>query len=378
MFSKTRKGFRNFSFFLFFYIMPFIGITQESKPPIYTSPVINSDRTIVFNIYAPKATNVHLLSTIQAERIPLKKSENGLWSVVIGPVAPEIYHYQFDIDGAVITDMKNQSPYPWLEGKSELIVPGTPALLHEELDVPHGTLHDHIYHSGTIGGPNKVRIYTPPNYNPLDDKQYPVLFLLHGFGEKVSFWSDFGKINLIADNLIARDKIIEPIIVMPNGDPIEADYHKFFSSQAEGNAWMEKNIDVLENDLCNDLLPFLKSHYKIKMEKQDMAICGSSMGGFHAVTLGIRNLDKFGWVVGLSTGLMIPPFDISDKEEINRLKLFQLNTSKNDSWGYDQNNKVHDWLTDHKIKHNYLVSDGGHEWDTWRKDMIMLLPQLFR
>jgi enterochelin esterase-like enzyme len=375
---NNRKECMNYVIILLFLAVPTMGMAQETKTPIYTSPVINSDRTIVFNIYAPKAENIDLISTIQPELIPLIKAENGLWSVTIGPIAPEIYHYQFDLDGAIISDLKNQSPYPWLEGKSELIVPGTPVLLHEVTDVPHGTIHDHIYHSKTTGGPNKVRIYTPPNYNPLDNKQYPVLFLLHGFGEKVSFWSDFGKINLITDNLIAQNKIIEPIIVMPNGDPLEAAYYKFFSSQAEGNAWMEKNIDVLEKDLRDDLLPFLKSHYKVKIEKQDMAICGSSMGGFHAVILGIRNLDKFSWIVGLSTSLNVPPFNLEDREQINGLKLFQLNTSKKDTWGFGQSNKVHDWLTDHDIKHNYIVCDGGHEWDTWLKDMIILLPQLFR
>lgn len=375
---ENKKRLIDFPIVLLFLVMSFIGAAQDANPPIYNSPIVNSDRTVVFNIYAPKAENIHLTSTIQPESIPLVKAKNGLWSVTIGPVPPEIYHYQFNVDGAKITDMKNQSPYPWLEGKSELIVPGTPALLHEVSDVPHGTLHDHIYHSRTIGAPNKVRIYTPPNYNPHDDRHYPVLFLLHGFGEKVSFWSDFGKINLITDNLIADDKIMEPIIVMPNGNPLEAEYYRFFSSQTEGNIWMEKNIDVLDKDLRNDLLPFLKSRYKVKTEKQNMAICGSSMGGIHAIVLGVRNLDKFSWVVGLSTGLKIPPFDIVDKEQINGLKLLQLNTSKKDEWGFAQSNKVHKWLTDHDIKHNYIVTDGGHEWDTWRKDMIALLPRLFR
>lgn len=372
------RGLRNILIILLFLATPPIGIAQENKAPIYTSPIINSDKTVEFSLYAPKAENVNLLSTIQPESIPLIKAENGLWSISVGPIIPEIYHYQFDIDGTIITDIKNQSPYPWLDGKSELIVPGTPPLLHELSDVPHGALHDHIYHSETTGGPNKVRIYTPPNYNPLDEKHYPVLFLLHGFGEKVSFWSDFGKINLITDNLIAQGKIVEPIIVMPNGDPLEAEYYRFFTSQDEGNIWMEKNIDVLNQDFQNDLLPFLKSKYKMKMEKQDMAICGSSMGGSHAFELGVRNLDKFNWIVGLSTSLQIPPMNIEDKNQINELKLFQLNTSKKDTWGFDQSNKVHDWLTDNGINHNYLISDGGHEWDTWRKDMIVLLTQFFR
>ena len=374
----NRKKLRNLSIITFFLLIQVFGFTQEAKVPIYTSPIINTDRTVVFNIYAPKAENVILLSSIHSDNIPMIKGENGLWTVTIGPVTPEIYHYQFDIDGAKISDMKNQSPYPWLESKSELIIPGTPSLLHELSDVAHGTLHDHIYHSQTIDGPNSVRVYTPPNYNPTDDKAYPILILLHGFGEKVSFWSDFGKINLITDNLISQNKIIEPIIVMPNGDPFEAEYYKFFTSQVDGNAWMEKNMETLNNDLLQDLMPFLKSQYKIKSDKASMAIAGSSMGGIQAVQLGVKNAPKFGWVIGLSTSLNIPPFSLNNKEEINSLNLLQLNIGEKDSWGFKQSNKVHEWLLENGINHEYIVSKGGHDWDVWRKDMIILLQKLFR
>ncbi|MCP4977217.1 MAG: esterase family protein [Maribacter sp.] len=373
-----RNKLLNISMISFFLLVQVIGIAQQSKVPIYTSPIINTDRTVVFNIYAPKAENVILLSSIHPQDIPMIKGENGLWSVTIGPVTPEIYHYQFDIDGVITSDLKNQTPYPWLEGKSELIVPGTPALLHELSDVPHGILHDHIYHSRTIGGPNSVRVYTPPNYTPTDDKEYPVLFLLHGFGEKVSFWSDFGKINLIADNLISQNKIIEPIIVMPNGDPVEAEYYKFFASQVDGNAWMEKNMETLNNDLHQDLIPYLRSKYKIKSDKTSMAIAGSSMGGIQAIQIGIKNASEFGWVIGMSTSLNVPPFSLENKEEINSLNLLQLNIGEQDSWGINQSDKVHAWLLENEIDHEYTISKGGHDWDVWRKDMIVLLSQLFR
>ncbi len=372
------KKIRSLSIITCFLFIHVLGLAQEAQIPVYTSPIINTDRTVVFNLYAPKAENVFLLSSIQSENIPMVKGTNGLWTVTIGPITPEIYHYQFDIDGAKISDLKNQSPYPWLESKSELIIPGITPLLHELSNVPHGTLHDHIYHSKTIDGPNSVRVYTPPNYNPTDDKVYPIIFLLHGFGEKVSFWSDFGKINLIADNLISLNKIIEPIIIMPNGDPFEADYYKFFSSQVDGNTWMEKNMETLNSDLFQDLMPFLKSRYKIKSDKSSMAIIGSSMGGIQAVQLGIKNANKFGWVIGLSTSLNIPPFSLENKEEIDSLNLLQFNIGEKDSWGINQSNKVHQWLLENEINHEYIVSKGGHDWDVWRKDMTILLQKLFK
>ncbi|MGL1887419.1 MAG: alpha/beta hydrolase-fold protein [Reichenbachiella sp.] len=374
----NRIAIMNILMISFFLLLQVIGVAQESKVPIYTSPIINADRTVVFNTYAPKAESVILISSIRPQNIPMIKGENGLWSITIGPVTPEIYHYQFDVDGAKIADVKNQSPYPWLEGKSELIIPGSPALLHELWDVPHGTLHDHIYHSQTIDAPNSVRVYTPPNYNPTDEKEYPILFLLHGFGEKVSFWSDFGKINLIVDNLISQNKIIAPIIVMPNGDPVEAEYYKFFTSQVDGNAWMENNMETLNNDLQQDLLPYLISKYKIKSDKSSRAIAGSSMGGIQAIQIGVENAPEFGWVIGMSTSLSVPPFGLENKEVINSLNLLQLNIGEQDSWGIGQSDKVHAWMLENNVNHKYAISKGGHDWDVWRKDMIELLPQLFR
>ena len=50
-------------------LLQIFGYTQEAKIPIYTSPIINTDRTVVFNIYAPKAENATLLSSIQVEDI---------------------------------------------------------------------------------------------------------------------------------------------------------------------------------------------------------------------------------------------------------------------------------------------------------------------
>lgn len=53
------------------------GIVQNTMLPIYTSRMVNADRTVIFNKYAPKAENVKLLSSIQPEDILMSKAENG-------------------------------------------------------------------------------------------------------------------------------------------------------------------------------------------------------------------------------------------------------------------------------------------------------------
>jgi hypothetical protein len=38
----------------------------------------------------------------------MEKDENGLWSVTIGPLEPEIYNYNFTIDGVRTIDPNTQ------------------------------------------------------------------------------------------------------------------------------------------------------------------------------------------------------------------------------------------------------------------------------
>ena len=44
-----------------------------------------------------------------------------------------------------------------------------------------------------------------------------MLYLLHGIGGNESHWTPFGVADVILDNLIAADKAVPMIVVMPNG-----------------------------------------------------------------------------------------------------------------------------------------------------------------
>lgn len=96
---------------------------------------------------------------------------------------------------------------------------------------------------------------------------------MHGFGVQISFKSDFGKINLIADNLINRGNLTAAIIIMSNCDPLERYYYKFFSSQMD-----RKNMKILKSDFSNDWIPFLRSKLCYIDAKKPWVIAGSSIG----------------------------------------------------------------------------------------------------
>jgi enterochelin esterase family protein len=71
------------------------------------SPEIGADRMVTFRLAAPKATEVSLTGEFMKGSQSLVRDEKGVWSVTIGPVEPEIYYYNFTIDGVRTIDPGN-------------------------------------------------------------------------------------------------------------------------------------------------------------------------------------------------------------------------------------------------------------------------------
>src|SRR5262249_46449961 len=99
---------------------------------------------------------------------------------------------------------------------SMFLVPGSEADFEETKDLPHGEIRALWYRSGTLGIARRMHVYTPPGYEGGSEK-YPVFYLLHGGGDEASGWSTIGRAGFIVDNLIAANKAIPMIVVMPNG-----------------------------------------------------------------------------------------------------------------------------------------------------------------
>src|ERR1700722_8540567 len=67
-----------------------------SAAPRLVSPEVRPDRTIVFRLKAPEASRV-TLSFLGSK--PMSKDDSGVWTATAGPVEPEIYQYNFVVDG---------------------------------------------------------------------------------------------------------------------------------------------------------------------------------------------------------------------------------------------------------------------------------------
>ncbi len=179
---------------------------QAQAPQPVASPEVHSDGRVTFRLRAPNAKEV-LLAREGAQRVPMQKDEQGVWSFTTEPLEPDLYAYSFVADGLVLVDPVNPVMKPnLLNVQSLLHVPGPSTLPWEVNDVPRGALHRHFYRSGVVGDDRDFYVYTPPGYDPGARGGYPVLYLLHGFSDDASGWTAVGRAHVVLDNLIAVRK----------------------------------------------------------------------------------------------------------------------------------------------------------------------------
>ncbi len=354
------------------------GLVEQELLAQIVSPEVHADRRVTFRLKAPQASEVVVQGIAGLDARPLTRNSEGNWEVTLGPLAPELYSYVFNVDGTVVTDPSNRHVKKWLSVNSLCEVPGDPPLLHELQNVPHGVVHHHIYSSESADAQRGVYVYTPPGYKPDATDRYPLVLLLHGYGDDESAWIEVGRANLIADNLLAQKKIQPMIIAMPYGHPLPIELRTRFDD------YSARNLVLMEKDVLQDLLPYLHQCYRIADDPQQSAIVGLSMGGGQSLTIGLKHLDQFAWVGGFSSAA--PQGDeldqqfpqlLTDVAETNRrLKLLWIGVGEED-FLLERNQKFIVWLGDKGIEHVYEQTDGGHDWSVWRKYLAEFLPLLF-
>lgn len=308
----------------------------------------------------------------------MTKDDTGVWSATVGPVEPEIYTYNFVVDGVRILDTAN----PHLKNgraldASVVEIPGNPPRFDELQAVPHGALHIRTYLSTPLKKPRKLYIYTPPQYDSEASRRFPVLYLRHGSGDNEENWSNTGRAGAILDNLIAQRKAVPMIIVMPNGDTD--------GSWAGGSS--PEGIEILSQELLTDIIPMIDKTYRVAPGRVNRGITGLSMGGGQAFTIGLKHLDLFAWVGQFSSGLVsdrdfrlekhLPGF-LDHPDDANRkLKLLFLSCGTEDPRLIGQQDLA-DKLKQHNIRYVWYPTPGAHEWKVWRHALAEFAQKVFQ
>jgi enterochelin esterase family protein len=216
-----------------------------------------------------------------------------------------------------------------------------------------------------------VFIYTPPNYER-SSARLPVLYLLHGADGDETVWTQFGRANLILDNLIAERKAAPMVVVMPFG------YAYPWHAGAAGDT---QRADF-QRDLLEDLIPFVQTNYRVYADRDHRALAGLSMGGGQTLAIGPRHLDVFSRLAVFSAGAgQNPQQSLADiganaKNVNSKLKLFWIGIGTEDA-GLAGAKRTSDYLNSVGIKHTFKTMPGAHTWIVWRHFLSEVAPLLF-
>lgn len=241
-------------------------------------------------------------------------------------------------------------------------------------DIPHGKIDTILYPSKVTGNNRKALVYTPPGFSK--KKKYPVLYLLHGIGGDEKEWLKNGNPHDVLDNLYAEKKLQPMIVVLPNGRAMKDD-------RAIGNIFDSVKVaafSAFENDLINDLIPFIEKKYPVLKDPENRALAGLSMGGGQALNIGLGNPDKFEWIGGFSSA---PNTRVAEKlipnivDVKNKNSLLWISCGDED-YLLDVSNRTHKYLIKHDIPHIYYLEPGGHDFKVWKNDLFMFSQLLFK
>jgi enterochelin esterase family protein len=287
-------------------------LQRPATPNDTLKPVrILTDNNVVLSIYAPEAKEVTVIGDYAkvygADK--LTKADNGVWSVTVGPLAPDVYTYDFTVDGVRTFDPKNPQ---YKEGQNNLSnvfeVPGKENDFQSVKNVPHGKVETVWFASSVMHNTSRMHVYTPPGYEKMKNK-LPVLYLQHGGGDDDAAWTTAGKANFILDNLLAEGKIKPMVVVMAMGHPAEG----FFMQP-------DTDTDPFYKQFFTDIVPYIESHYNVSNKREDRAFAGLSMGGIQALNMAIYHADKFGYVIPLSTGYFPDQLKTLEEKHADALK----------------------------------------------------------
>ena len=241
-------------------------------------------------------------------------------------------------------------------------------------EIAHGKIDTISYPSKTVGTVRKALIYTPPGFKKT--KKYPVLYLLHGIGGDEKEWLNNGQPQVILDNLYAQHKLEPMIVVLPNGRALKDD-------RPTGNIYAADKVQgfsVFEQDLLNDLIPYVEKTFPVWTNPQNRALAGLSMGGGQSLNFGLGNLSTFAWVGGFSSApntkkpeeLLPRPADAK-----KQLKLLWISCGDKDNL-LQVSKRTHDYLQQNQVAHIFHIEPGGHDFKVWKNDLYLFSQLLFK
>jgi enterochelin esterase-like enzyme len=336
-------------------------------------PAVNAEtRQAIFKVFAPHAQVVEV--DLAGKKYEMTKDEKGFWTCTSDPQVVGFHYYAIRIDSVAVMDRGTEAFFGSNWESSGIEIPEGPEgdYYRFNKNIPHGQIRSINYWSDINGLERHINVYVPAEYEKQPDKKYPVLYLIHGWGEDENGWSVQGHMANIMDGLIEAGKAVPMIVVMPSGDiKTNSDIR-----EASGN---------ITDIYIKNLIPFIDRTFRTYTDKEHRAMAGLSRGGFQTCLTVFNNMDKFGWM-GTFSGFFVRPNDkvedsfngiFKDADKFNKkMNLFFISTGTEERNPKD----LVDALKQHGINNIVFYESQGtaHEWLTWRRSLNEFAPKIFK
>ncbi len=263
----------------------------------------------------------------------------------------------------------------------------------------HGKLLESLKITSKILGKDvEYSIYLPADYDA-NKRNYPVLYLLHGYTDDETGWAQFGEAHNIADESIAKNEATSMIIVMPDA----------------GVTWYQNSFDGktrYEDFFVQELIPYIDANYRTRSKREFRAVAGLSMGGLGTMLMATKHPDLFVAACPLSAAIWTDdeaaasndqarwdatfgdlygkgldgkarltehyyknaPIKIVETAKLDDLKKVRFYIDcGDDDFLIKGNMALHAAMIDKKVPHEFRVRDGSHNWTYWRTALPTVL-----
>jgi enterochelin esterase-like enzyme len=241
----------------------------------------------------------------------------------------------------------------------------------------------------------KYSVCLPEDYST-SEKNYPVVYLLHGLGDDESSWLEYGRISQFAEEMVRNREIVPMIFIMPQG------FRNYYVNDYAGTF-------LYQDMFVKELVPLIDSLYRTIKNTHNRAVMGYSMGGFGALVLPLKYPGIFSVAVPMSISIRTDeqyiiekseewdeqwgklfggvgkigteritayykencPFHIIENADLKKyvdLKIY-IDNGDDEQTLCRSNEELHILMRKKSFPHEFRIRNGGHEFDYWRSGL---------
>lgn len=330
-------------------------------------PLIEEDSVCQF-LYLGNANSVNCAGDANRWNIDISKmtrlSSTDLWYYTDVYEPDARLEYKFVLNGTNwIVDPRN--PQKSLGGyeNSEVAMPAyvyAPEMVFQP-DIPHGTIKDTTIFSVKLNNSRKISVYLPASYDPAGLDTFNIVLFHDGLE-----FIEFAKAQHSLDYLIYH-KLIEPVIGI------------FIPAVNRNEEYFGPQVDSYSEFIVNELLPYIDNKYRTKLNPQNRATIGISLGGNIALWIMHKYPHDFGNAASHSGNIGKNTSEAYNTitPEIRNHKLY-IDAGTYDLGGFLDISKNFSQLLEAKgYNYHFNIWHEGHNWSNWGSHLDLVLQYFF-